>query len=193
MQVILLERVENLGGIGDEVKVRDGYARNFLLPGKKALRANDANRKIFEGRRAELEARNAEAKAAAEKASGKIDGQSYVLIRSAGEAGQLYGSVSSRDIADEIVKGGAKIDRGAVVLDKPIKTIGVYDVRVRLHADVSATVKVNVARSTDEADRQARGENVIASAIEAERADADAAAKELAAQSITNDPAARAE
>jgi len=193
MQVILLERVENLGGIGDEVKVRDGYARNFLLPGKKALRANDANRKIFEGRRAELEAKNAEAKAAAEKASGKIDGQSYVLIRSAGEGGQLYGSVSSRDVADEILKGGAKIERNAVVLDKPIKSIGVYDVRVRLHADVSATVKVNVARSTDEAERQARGENVIASAIEAERATAEAAAKELAAQSITNDPAARAE
>ncbi|MEZ5961579.1 MAG: 50S ribosomal protein L9 [Hyphomonadaceae bacterium] len=193
MQVILLERVENLGGIGDEVKVRDGYARNFLLPGKKALRANEANRKIFEGRRAELEARNAEAKAAAEKASGKIDGQSYVLIRSAGEGGQLYGSVSSRDVADEILKAGAKIERNAVVLDKPIKSIGVYDVRVRLHADVSATVKVNVARSTDEAERQARGENVIASAIEAERATAEAAAKELAAQSITNDPSARAE
>ncbi|OQW57495.1 MAG: 50S ribosomal protein L9 [Proteobacteria bacterium HN_bin10] len=193
MQVILLERVESLGGIGDEVKVRDGFARNFLLPQKKALRANDTNRKIFESRRAELEAKNAEAKAAAEKASGKIDGSSYVLIRSAGEAGQLYGSVSSRDIADEIVKGGAKIDRSAVVLDKPIKTIGVYDVRVRLHADVSATVKVNVARSADEAERQARGENVIASAIEAERATAEAAAKELAAQSITNDPSARAE
>ncbi len=193
MQVILLERVENLGGIGDEVKVRDGFARNFLLPNKKALRANDANRKIFEGRRAELEARNAEAKAAVEKASGKIDGSSYVLIRSAGEGGQLYGSVSSRDVADEIVKGGAKIDRNAVVLDKPIKTIGVYDVRVRLHADVSATVKVNVARSADEAERQARGENVIASAVEADRADEAAQAKELAAQSITNDPAARAE
>jgi large subunit ribosomal protein L9 len=193
MQVILLERVENLGGIGDEVKVRDGYARNFLLPNKKALRANEANRKVFEARRAELEAKNAEAKSAAEKASGKIDGQSYVLIRQAGEAGQLYGSVSSRDIAEQIAKGGAKIDRGSVVLDKPIKTIGLYDVRVRLHADVSATVKVNVARSADEAERQARGENVIASAVEAERADAEAQAKELAAQSITNDPAARAE
>ncbi|MEQ1818223.1 MAG: 50S ribosomal protein L9 [Terricaulis sp.] len=193
MQVILLERVENLGGIGDEVKVRDGFARNFLLPGKKALRANDANRKVFEGRRAELEARNAESKAAAEKASGKIDGTSYVLIRSAGEGGQLYGSVSSRDVADEIVKSGAKIDRNAVVLDKPIKTVGVYNVRVRLHADVSATVKVNVARSADEADRQAKGENVITAALEADRADAEAAAKELAAQSITNDPSARAE
>ncbi len=193
MQVILLERVESLGALGDEVKVRDGYARNFLLPQKKALRATEANRKVFEARRAELEARNAEAKAAAEKASGKIDGTSYVLIRQAGEAGQLYGSVSSRDIADEIAKAGGKIDRNAVVLDKPIKTIGVYDVRVRLHAEVNATVKVNVARSADEADRQARGENVIASAIEAERADAEAAAKELAANSITNDPAARAE
>jgi large subunit ribosomal protein L9 len=193
MHVILLERVENLGVIGDEVKVRDGYARNFLLPQKKALRANDANRKLFEARRAEIEARNAEAKAAAEKASGKVDGTSYVLIRQAGEAGQLYGSVSSRDIADEILKAGAKIDRAAVVLDKPIKTIGLYEVRIRLHAEVYANVKVNVARSTDEAERQARGENVIASAIEADRSQAEAAAKELAANSITNDPSARAE
>lgn len=193
MQVILLERVENLGAIGDEVKVRDGFARNFLLPQKKALRATDANRKVFEGRRAEIEAKNAEARAAAEKAGGKIDGQSYVLIRQAGEAGQLYGSVSSRDIADEILKGGAKIERGAIVLDKPIKTIGVYDVRVRLHAEVSANVKVNVARSADEAERQARGENVIASAAQADREEAEAQAKELASASITNDPAARAE
>lgn len=193
MQVILLERVENLGGIGDEVKVRDGFARNFLLPQKKALRANEANRKVFESRRAEIEARNAEAKSAAEKASGKIDGQSYVLIRQAGEAGQLYGSVSSRDVADEILKTGAKVDRASVVLDKPIKTIGMYDVRVRLHAEVYASIKVNVARSQDEAERQAKGENVITSALEAERADAEAAAKELAAQSITNDPSARAE
>jgi len=186
MQVILLERVENLGSIGDEVKVRDGYARNFLLPNKKALRANDTNRKAFEGRRAELEARNAETRAVAEKASGKIDGTSYTLIRSAGEGGQLYGSVSSRDVADEIVKAGAKIDRNAVVLDKPIKSIGVYDVRVRLHADVSATVKVNVARSADEAERQAKGENVIASAAEADRADEAAQAKELAANAFVD-------
>lgn len=194
MQVILLERVENLGAIGDEVDVRDGFARNFLLPQKKALRANEANRKLFEARRAEIEARNAEARDTAEKSSKKIDGKSYVLIRQAGEAGQLYGSVSPRDIADEIAKAGAKgIDKNAVVLDKPIKTIGLYDVRVRLHAEVYAGIKVNVARSTDEAERQARGENVIASAIEAERAHAEAAAKELAAASITNDPAARAE
>jgi large subunit ribosomal protein L9 len=193
MQVILLERVENLGAIGDEVRVRDGYARNFLLPQKKALRANDTNRKLFEARRAEIEARNAEARAVAETAAKTVDGASYVLIRQAGEAGQLYGSVSSRDIADEIVKAGGKIDRNAVVLDKPIKTVGVYDVRVRLHAEVSATVKVNVARSTDEADRQAKGENVITAALDADRADAEAAAKELAANSITNDPSARAE
>jgi large subunit ribosomal protein L9 len=193
MQVILLERVENLGAIGDEVKVRDGFARNFLLPQKKALRATESNRKVFEAQRAQIVARNAEAKAAAEKASTAVDGKSYILIRSAGEAGQLYGSVSSRDIADEIVNSGAKIDRNAVVLDKPIKTIGVHEVRIRLHAEVYANVKVNVARSPDEAERQAKGENVIASALEAERADADAAAKELAANSITNDPSARAE
>jgi len=193
MQVILLERVENLGAIGDEVKVRDGFARNFLLPQKKALRANEANRKVFEEQRAQIEARNAEAKAAAEKASGKVDGQSFTLIRSAGEAGQLYGSVSSRDIADAIVSSGAKIDRNSVVLDKPIKNIGVHEVRIRLHAEVYANVKINVARSADEAERQAKGENVITSALEADRADADAAAKELAANSITNDPSARAE
>jgi large subunit ribosomal protein L9 len=186
MQVILLERVESLGGIGDEVKVRDGFARNFLLPQKKALRATESNKKLFEARRTEIEAQNAAARAEAEKASGKIDGSSYVLIRQAGEAGQLYGSVSSRDIADEIVKAGGKIDRSAVVLDKPIKTIGVYDVRVRLHAEVSATVKVNVARSADEAERQAKGENVITSAAEADRADASAQAKELAANAFVD-------
>jgi large subunit ribosomal protein L9 len=187
MQVILLERVENLGAIGDEVKVRDGFARNFLLPQKKALRATDANKKLFEARRAEIEANNAKAKADAEKASGKIDGTSYVLIRQAGEAGQLYGSVSSRDIADEIVKAGGKIERSSVVLDKPIKTIGLYDVRVRLHAEVSANVKVNVARSTDEADRQAKGENVIASAQQADRDEAAAQAKDLAASAFKDD------
>ncbi|GAM99697.1 LSU ribosomal protein L9p [alpha proteobacterium U9-1i] len=193
MQVILLERVESLGGIGDEVKVRDGFARNFLLPQKKALRANDANRKVFEARRAEIEARNAEARASAEKSSKGIDGQTYALIRQAGEAGQLYGSVSARDIADEILKSGAKIDRAAVVLDKPIKTVGLHAVRIRLHAEVSVNVTVNVARSADEAERQAKGENVITAALEADRADAEAAAKEIAANSIANDPSARAE
>ncbi len=193
MQVILLERVESLGGIGDEVKVRDGFARNFLLPQKKALRATDSNRKVFEAQRAQIEARNAEARSSAEKASKGIDGQTYTLIRQAGEAGQLYGSVSARDVADEIVKGGAKIDRSAVVLDKPIKVVGLHPVRVRLHAEVSVNVTVNVARSADEAERQAKGENVITAALEADRADAEAAAKEIAANSIANDPSARAE
>lgn len=186
MQVILLERVENLGAIGDEVKVRDGFARNFLLPQKKALRANEANKKLFETRRAEIEAQNAAARTAAEKASGKIDGSSYVLIRQAGEAGQLYGSVSPRDIADEINKKGAKVDKANIVLDKPIKTIGMYDVRVRLHAEVYAGVKVNVARSTDEADRQARGENVIASAAQADKEESAAQAKEIAASAFVD-------
>jgi large subunit ribosomal protein L9 len=186
MQVILLERVENLGAIGDEVKVRDGFARNFLLPQKKALRANEANKKLFEARRAEIEAQNAAARAAAEKASGKIDGSSYVLIRSAGEAGQLYGSVSPRDIADEINKKGAKVDKGNIVLDKPIKTIGLYDVRVRLHAEVYAGIKVNVARSTDEAERQAKGENVIASAAQADKEESAAQAKEIAASAFVD-------
>ncbi|HCK84493.1 MAG TPA: 50S ribosomal protein L9 [Hyphomonadaceae bacterium] len=187
MQVILLERVENLGAIGDEVKVRDGFARNFLLPQKKALRATDPNRKLFEARRAEIEARNAEARAAAEKASKKVDGSSYVLIRQAGEAGQLYGSVSPRDIADEINKKGAKgVDKAAIVLDKPIKTIGLYDVRVRLHAEVYAAIKVNVARSTDEADRQAKGENVISSAAQADKEEIAAQAKEIAASAFVD-------
>lgn len=186
MQVILLERVENLGAIGDEVKVRDGFARNFLLPQKKALRANEANKKLFEARRAEIEAQNAAARAAAEKASGKIDGSSCVLIRQAGEAGQLYGSVSPRDIADEINKKGAKVDKANIVLDKPIKTIGMYDVRVRLHAEVYAGVKVNVARSADEAERQAKGENVIASAAQADKEENAAQAKEIAASAFVD-------
>jgi large subunit ribosomal protein L9 len=183
MQLILLERVENLGTIGDVVKVRPGYARNYLLPQNKALRATDANKAVFEQRRAEIEARNAEARAEAEKSGGALDGGSYVLIRQAGEAGQLYGSVSARDIAE-----AAGVARAAVVLDKPIKTVGLYPVRVRLHAEVSITVNVNVARSTDEADRQARGENVITAALEEDRAHADAQAAELAAASIANEP-----
>ncbi len=186
MQVILLERVEKLGAIGDEVKVRDGFARNFLLPQKKALRATEPNKKLFEARRAEIEAQNAAARAAAEKASGKIDGSSYVLIRQAGEAGQLYGSVSPRDIADEVNKKGAKVDKANIVLDKPIKTIGLYNVRVRLHAEVYAGIKVNVARSSDEAERQARGENVIASAQQADKSEAAAQAKEIAASAFVD-------
>jgi len=187
MQVILLERVENLGAIGDEVNVRAGFARNFLLPQKKALRATDDNRKVFESQRAQIEARNAEARASAEKSSKKIDGETYTLIRQAGEAGQLYGSVSARDVVDEIIKSGAKIERSSVVLDKPIKTVGVHDVRVRLHAEVSVNVKVNVARSQDEAERQAKGENVITAAADADKAQAEEQAKELAASAFKDD------
>ncbi len=193
MQVILLERVENLGAIGDVVQVRAGFARNYLLPQHKALRATDSNKQVFEKRRAEIEARNAEGRAAAEKQSKKLDGKSYVLIRQSGEAGQLYGSVSARDIGDAILADGGKVDRTAVVLDKPIKTIGLHNVRIRLHPEVSVNVTVNVARSADEAERQARGENVITSALTADRAQADEQAKELAANSIANDPSARAE
>jgi large subunit ribosomal protein L9 len=184
MQVILLERVENLGVIGDVVKVRSGFARNYLLPQHKALRATDENKKVFEARRAEIEARNAEAREKSEKDSKKIDGKTYVLIRQAGEAGQLYGSVSARDIADSIAAKGASVPRNAVVLDKPIKTIGMHPVRVRLHPEVTSNITVNVARSQDEAERQARGENVIASALQAGREQDSAQAKELAETAV---------
>lgn len=193
MELILLERVENLGSIGDVVKVRDGFARNYLLPNNKALRATDANKKKFEVQRAEIEARNAAAKAAAEKSSGALDGKSYVLIRQAGEAGQLYGSVSARDVSDAIIADGGQVARSAVVLDKPIKNIGLHTVKIRLHAEVSATVTVNVARSVDEAERQAKGENVIASMLEEDRAEAADRAKEIAANSAANEPGARDE
>ena len=170
MKVVLLERVEKLGAIGDVVSVKDGFARNFLLPRSKALRATAANLKVFEGQRAQIEARNAEAKAQAEKVGETLDGNSYVLIRQAGDAGQLYGSVSGRDVADAVQAEGGKVDRSQVILDRPIKTLGVHDVKVRLHAEVTVTVKVNIARSADEAERQARGENVIASQFDEDRA-----------------------
>ncbi|MGA2950910.1 MAG: 50S ribosomal protein L9 [Caulobacteraceae bacterium] len=162
MKVILLERVERLGALGDVVSVKDGFARNFLLPRSKALRANAANLKVFEGMRHDVEARNAQARAAAEKAGGRIDGVTYVMIRQAGETGQLYGSVSGRDVAAAVNAEGGKIDRAMIVLDRPIKTLGVHEVKVRLHAEVAVTVKINIARSIDEAERQARGENVLA-------------------------------
>jgi large subunit ribosomal protein L9 len=179
MKVILLERVEKLGAIGDVVSVKDGFARNFLLPRSKALRANAANLKVFEGQRAQIEARNAEAKAAAETAGQSLDGQTYVLIRQAGDAGQLYGSVSGRDVSDAVKAEGGEIDRSQVVLDRPIKTLGVHEVKVRLHAEVTITVKVNIARSLDEAERQARGENVINSQFDEERQAAADQAQEL--------------
>jgi len=177
MKVILLERVERLGGLGETVNVKDGFARNFLLPRHKALRATAANLKVFEAQRAEIESRNAKAKEVAEGAAGKLDGSSYILIRQAGEAGQLYGSVSGRDVADAVNAEGGKVDRSMVVLDKPIKTLGVHPVKVKLHAEVTVTVNINIARSQDEAERQARGENVISSQFEEDRAfEAEAAA-----------------
>lgn len=179
MKVILLERVEKLGAIGDVVSVKDGFARNFLLPRAKALRATSANMKVFEVQRAQIEARNADNRAAAEKAGEKLNGSKYVLIRQAGESGQLYGSVAARDVADAVVAGGGKVDRSQVQLNVPIKTLGLHAVKVRLHPEVTIEVTVNVARSADEAERQARGENVITSQFEEERADAVAAAQEL--------------
>ena len=180
MKVILLERVERLGALGDIVNVKDGFARNFLLPMSKALRATQANLKVFEGQRVEIENRNATARAAADKAGQRLDGSSYVMIRQAGDSGQLYGSVSGRDIADAVNAEGGRIDRSMVALDKPIKTLGVHPIRVRLHAEVTVTVSINIARSPDEAERQARGENVIASQFEEDRAsDAQSAADML--------------
>jgi large subunit ribosomal protein L9 len=176
MKVILLERVEKLGTLGDVVKVKDGFARNFLLPRAKALRATSNNLKAFEHQRAELEVRNDKAREAAAGAGEKLDGTSYVMIRQAGESGQLYGSVSGRDVAEAVNAEGGKIERASVVLDKPIKTLGVHPVKVRLHAEVVVTVNINIARSIDEAERQARGENVITSQFEEDtRMDAEAA------------------
>ncbi|MBX3481853.1 MAG: 50S ribosomal protein L9 [Caulobacter sp.] len=177
MKVILLERVEGWGALGDVVQVKDGFARNFLLPRAKALRATASNIKVFEGQRADIEARNAKTREAAGQAGEKLDGTTYVLIRQAGESGQLYGSVSGRDVADMVNAGGGKIDRAMVSLDKPIKTLGVHPVKVKLHAEVTVTVNINIARSQEEAERQARGEDVIASRFEEEaRLDAEAAA-----------------
>jgi large subunit ribosomal protein L9 len=193
MKVVLLERVEGSGALGDVVTVKDGYARNYLLPRQKALRATEANLKVFEIQRKDIEARNASARADAEKAGGKLDGTSYVLIRSAGDSGQLYGSVAGRDVADAINAEGGKIERGQVALDKPIKTLGVHPVKIRLHAEVVVTVNINVARSPDEADRQARGENVITSQFDDDRLVAEQQAKDLfeggAGQAMAEAPA----
>ncbi len=160
MHVILLERIGRLGQMGDVVRVKDGFARNFLLPQGKALRATDDNKKHFEGQRVVLEARNLELKKEAEGVSTKLDGQKFVSIRQAGDTGQLYGSVSTRDLAEVITAGGFTVDRRQVMLDKPIKALGVHDLRVQLHPEVIVKVTVNVARSQDEAERQARGEDV---------------------------------
>ena len=170
MEIILLERVEKLGAIGDVVKVKDGFARNYLLPNKKALRANEANRKLFETNRAKIEEDNASRRADAEKASGSVDGKTVKLIRQASNTGQLYGSVSARDIVEALEGEGAKVTKSQVVLDRPIKAIGVHEVRIALHPEVNVTVKVNVARSPEEADLQAQGVDVMAQMFEKDEA-----------------------
>jgi large subunit ribosomal protein L9 len=160
MEVILLERISRLGQMGETVKVKDGYARNFLLPQGKALRANEANKKKFEGQRAQLEARNLERKSEAEKVAASLDGKSFVVVRSAGETGQLYGSVSTRDIADILAAEGFTVSRNQVELNQPIKAIGLNNVAIALHPEVEVTVTLNIARSADEAERQAKGETL---------------------------------
>src|SRR5579864_6681086 len=162
MQVILLERVEKLGQIGDVVKVKDGFARNYLLPKKKALRATKQNRDYFETQRSQLEARNLERKTEAKAVAEKLESKTFVLLRQAGDRGQLYGSVSPRDIADVIGAGGFTISRTQVPIDKAIKMIGLVPVDVVLHPEVRVHVTINVARTEDEAERQARGEDVLA-------------------------------
>ncbi|HEX7727038.1 MAG TPA: 50S ribosomal protein L9 [Rhizomicrobium sp.] len=181
MQVILLERVEKLGQMGDEVKVKDGFGRNYLLPQKKALRATKANREYFQTQKAQLEAQNLKLKSEAEKIGKKLEGQTFALLRQAGDRGQLYGSVSPRDISDVITAGGFTVSRTQVPLDKAIKTIGLFPLIVVLHPEVRVTVTINVARTEEEAVRQAKGEDVLADRTAEEEASAQAkvAAEEL--------------
>jgi large subunit ribosomal protein L9 len=187
MDVILLERIGRLGGMGDVVKVKSGYARNYLFPEGKALRATDENKAKFERERATLEAKSAQQRQAAQGDSGKLDGKSFMILRQAGESGQLYGSVSTRDIADIAAKeAGIAVTRSQVLLDTPIKTIGIYTVKIALHPEVLVPVTVNVARSQDEAEAQARGE-VLTGPV-SERAEALAAAEELfEAEALANE------
>ena len=195
MDVILLERVEKLGAIGDVVTVKNGYARNFLLPRNKALRANAANKKVFEANRAQIEADNATRRATAEKDATGIDGKSVTLIRQASNTGQLYGSVSARDLIEALGADGAKITKSQVVLDKPIKAIGVHAVKIALHAEVSVQIKVNVARSPEEAELQAQGVDVMASMFERDEAgftedyDPNAEPGEIATEAAAEVPA----
>src|SRR5438045_443082 len=170
MEVILLERVEKLGAIGDVVKVKNGFARNYLLPNKKALRANESNRKLFEANRARIEEENATRRTDAEKASKGVDGKTVQLIRQASNVGHLYGSVSARDIVEALEGVGARVTKSQVVLDRPIKAIGVHEVKVALHPEVSVSVKVNVARSPEEADLQAQGVDVMSQMFERDTA-----------------------
>lgn len=172
MEVVLLERVEKLGQMGDVVSVKDGYGRNFLLPKGKALRATKGNLARFEAEKAQLEARNLELKKEAEAVAEKMNGQQFIAIRSASDAGALYGSVNSRDIADLMTEGGFSVNRSQIVLDKPVKELGIHDIRIILHPEVSATVEINVARSQDEAELQAQGKSIQELRAEEEAADA---------------------
>jgi large subunit ribosomal protein L9 len=191
MEVILLERVEKLGAIGDVVKVKDGFARNYLLPRKKALRANESNRKLFEASRERIEKENEAKRSDAEKASTGVEGKSVKLIRQASNVGHLYGSVSARDIAEALEGVGAKVAKSQVVLDRPIKEIGVHDVKIALHPEVAVTVHVNVARSPEEADLQAQGIDVLQQMFEQETA--PVVAEELAEAAAEEAPVAAEE
>jgi large subunit ribosomal protein L9 len=179
MKVVLLERVENLGAIGDVVTVKDGFARNFLLPRDKARRATAANLQVFETERAAIEARNEKNKDEAANVGSKIDGQTYVMIRQAGETGQLYGSVAARDIVEAVQAEGGKVERSQIVLNTAIKNLGVHEVPVRLHPEVLVTVKINIARSAEEAERQAKGEDVIKAAYDDDRQAAEEQARDM--------------
>jgi large subunit ribosomal protein L9 len=170
MEIILLERVEKLGNIGDVVTVKNGFARNFLLPRGKALRVNEANKKKFEANRERIVAENAERRSAAETDAKKLDGKSITLIRQASNTGQLYGSVSARDLAEALEADGAKVAKNQIVLDRPIKAIGLIEVRVTLHPEVSTNIKVNVARSPEEAELQSQGVDVMAQMYERDSA-----------------------
>jgi len=171
MEIVLLERVEKLGQMGDVVRVKDGYARNFLLPEGKALRATKANLARFEAERAQLEARNLELKKEAESVAQRLDGQSFVVLRAAAESGSLYGSVSPRDVAEAVSAGGFSVDRKQVVQDKPVKELGLHSLRIMLHPEISATVTINVARSEEEARIQAAGKTVGEARAEEEAAE----------------------
>jgi large subunit ribosomal protein L9 len=175
MEVILLQRVAKLGQMGDVVRVKDGYARNFLLPKGKALRATDANRKRFDTMKVELETRNIEQKGEAEKVGSKLDGKSFIVLRQASESGQLYGSVSTRDLAALLSESGVAVNRNQIELNAPIKTVGMHKVPVSLHPEVEVAVTVNVARNADEAERQARGEDITVRREAAEEAPEPAA------------------
>lgn len=186
MDVILLERVERLGQIGDTVAVKNGFARNFLLPRKKALRATQNNQKLFENQRADIEARNLEAKKEAETVAIRLEGEAYVLIRQASDMGQLYGSVSSRDIAEAAGEAGFHINRDQVILHKPLKNLGVSDVRIALHPEVSVNIQVNIARSEEEAETQAKGEDVRSHKDEDDEPEEMQAADETAEEAEAN-------